>query len=83
MTSQGLVSSASLKQAHKEDIERYFLSAYISKISVHPSLNLLTVHGGTPNRMMLKFDHDSHRLINKRFGVEECWSYINEAIQFS
>ena len=30
--------------------------------------------------MMLKFDHDqtnSHRVINKRFGVEECWSYIN------
>ena len=30
--------------------------------------------------MMLKFDHDqtdSHRLINKRFGVEDCWSYIS------
>ena len=30
--------------------------------------------------MMLKFDYDqtnSHRVINKRFGVEEWWSYIN------
>ena len=30
--------------------------------------------------MMFKFDLDqtnSHRVINKRFGVEECWSYIS------
>ena len=29
--------------------------------------------------MMWKFDHDqtnSHIIINKTFGVEECWSYI-------
>ena len=68
MTSQGHVTTASLKQAHKEDlIERYFLSAYMSKSSVHPSLKLLTVNWGTLNRMMLNIAHDQtnrHRVIN-------------------
>ena len=44
MTSQGHVTTASLKQAHKEDNREVFLSAYISKSSAHPSLKLLTVN---------------------------------------
>ena len=80
MTSQGHVTTASVKQAHREGNREIFLSAYISKNSADPSLKLLTVNWGTLNSMMYKFDHDqtnSHRVISKRFGVEECWSYIS------
>ena len=79
MTSQGHVTTASLNKHIRKIKERYFLSAYSSKSSAHPSLKLLTVNWGTLSRMMWKFDHDqknSHRGINKRFGVEECWFYI-------
>ena len=82
MTSHGHVTRASLKQANKEDIERHFLSACIAESPGHPSLKLHTVNWGTLNSMMWKFDHDqtnSHRVINKSFGVEECWSYINSS----
>ena len=61
-------------------MERYFFSAYISKRSAHPPLKLLTVNWGTLDSLIWKFDHhqaNSHRVINKKFGVEECWSYIN------
>ena len=52
MTSQGHVTTASLKQANKEYIEGHFLSACISKSSAHPSLKLPAVNLGTLNRMM-------------------------------
>ena len=52
MTSQGHVTTASLKQANKEYIEGHFLSACISKSSAHPSLKLHTVYIGTLNSMM-------------------------------
>ena len=42
--SQGHVTRASLKQANKECIEGYFLSACISKSSAHPTLKLHTVN---------------------------------------
>ena len=57
MTSQGHVTTVSLKQANKEDYRRAFF---------------MCLHQ--------KFDNDqtsSNRLINRSFGVEECWSYIN------
>ena len=45
MTSQGHVTTAALKQAHKEDNrEVFFIRLYISKISAHPTLKLLTVN---------------------------------------
>ena len=44
MTSQGHVTTASLKQANKEYIEGQFLSACISKSYAHPSLKLHTVN---------------------------------------
>ena len=60
-------------------IERHFLSACISKSSAHHSLKLHTVNCQTLHSTMWQFEHDmtnSHRGINKTFGVEECWSYI-------
>ena len=57
MTSQGQVTTGSLKQANKEDNRGAFF------IYLHQ-----------------KFDHDktsSHRFINRSFGVEKCWSNIN------
>ena len=38
------------------------------------------------NNMMYKFNHDqtnSQRVTNKRFGVEEWWSYINDFIHIT
>ena len=52
MTSQGHVTTASLKQADKEYMERHFLSACISKNSVHQFFKLHTVNCGTLNWMM-------------------------------
>ena len=78
MTSQGHVH-----KRIRKIIEMYFLSAYISKSSAHPSLKLLTVNWGTLKSMMYKFDHDqtkNHRIINKRFGVEEWWSNISREV---
>ena len=79
MTSQGHVTTASLKQANEEYIEGHFLSACVSVNSAHPCLKLHTVNLGTLNSRMYKFDHDqtnSHIVINQSFDVEECWSYI-------
>ena len=52
MTSQGHVTTASLKQANEEYIEGHFLSAYISKSSSHPSLELHTVNRWTLNSII-------------------------------
>ena len=85
MTSQDHVTPASLKQANKEYIEGHFLSVYISKSSAHPSLKLHTVNWGTLKSKIWKFDHDqtnSHRVINKSFGLKECWSYVNIPLTF-
>ena len=56
-------------------------ASHIALISpAHPSLKLHKVNRGTLKSMMWKFDHyqtNSRRVINKSFGVEECWSYIS------
>mgnify|MGYP001801588570 FL=1 len=58
MTSQGHVTRASLKKANREYTEGHFLSACISKGSVHPSLKLYKVNCRTLHSVMGKFDHD-------------------------
>ena len=80
MTSQGHVTAAALKQAHKEDNkEVFFIHLYLKKFCasiLETSHNKLR----SPNQYVLKFDHDqanSHRVIYKRFGVEEYWSNIS------
>ena len=52
MTSQGHVTTASLKPANKEDNRGAFLSVFISKSSAHRSLKIHTVNCGTLNNMM-------------------------------
>ena len=59
-------------------MEGHFLSTCISRSTAHPSLKLHTVNLGPLNSIMWKFDQDqtnSHRIVNKSFGVEECWFY--------
>ena len=84
MTSQGHVTTASLIQANKDNnIERHFLSACISKSSAHQSLKLHTVNCWTLTSTMWQFDNDltnSYGVIDKSFGVEEFWSYINASL---
>ena len=80
MTSQGHVTTASLKQANKEDNGEAFLSACISKGAAHPSLKIHTVNLEDLKSRMQQFDYNqtnSQRVINKRFGVTECWSYLS------
>ena len=49
----------------------------VNTTCLYSNAKTLTSLSGT----IYKFDHDqtnSHRVINKRFGAEECWSYIND-----
>ena len=85
MTSQGHVTTASLKQAHEDDNrEVFFIGLYLKKFCASI---LETSHSKFRDAKQddvnvecdVMFDHDqtnSHRVKNKRFGVEECWSYI-------
>ena len=52
MTTQGHMTTVSLKQANKDYIEGRFLSTCFSKSSAHPSLQLHTINWGTLNSMM-------------------------------
>ena len=54
MTLQGHVTTASLKEAHKEDNRDNFLSVYIERSSAHPipSLKVPAVNLGTLNIVM-------------------------------
>ena len=84
MTSHGNVTTALLKQANKRYIDGHFLSACITKSSEQTSLKLYTVNCAT---LKLLYDvapnhnqKNSHRVLNKRFGVKECWSYIRRCL---
>ena len=71
MTSQGHVTTASLKKANREYTEGHFLSACISKGSVHPSLKLYKVNCGTLNSVMGKFDHDQTMSFKKKLWCKK------------
>ena len=77
MTSQGHVTTASLKQANKEDNrETFFIRLHLKKFCASI---LHTVNCRTLKSTMWKFEHgltNSHGVINKSFGVEESWSYM-------